>query len=139
MYNCMEHTKIEEVPMVNMMRLSSEDRIAMLEQEIMMLCKKQIFDGVEITQTAPKHYKAKEVPTEAPQASSSCTTPSGSTESSSNGPLMSEANQGPVHPFYPRNSICSTIDMQLCSSCRERQRQRASLSYHCTDSEYENS
>ena len=71
----------------------------MLEQEIMTLCKKQIFDGIEITRTAPKHYEAKEVPTEAPQASSSCTTPSGSTESSSTGPSMSEANQGPVHLF----------------------------------------
>ena len=66
MYDCVEPAKIKEVPMVNTMCLSSEDCIAMLKQEIMMLYKKQIFDGVEIMWMAPKHYKAKEVPTEAP-------------------------------------------------------------------------
>ena len=49
MYDCMETAKIEEVPMVNTMYLSSEDHIAMLEQEIVTLHKKQIFDGIEIT------------------------------------------------------------------------------------------
>ena len=48
MYDCVETAKIEEVPMVNTMCLSSEDRITMLEQEIMTLRKKQIFDGIEI-------------------------------------------------------------------------------------------
>ena len=47
----------------------------------------------------PKHYKAKEVPTEAPQTSSNRTTPSGSTESSSNRSSRSETSQGPAHPF----------------------------------------
>ena len=99
MYDCVETAKVEEVPMVNTMRLSSEDRIAILEQEIMTLRKKQIFDGVEITRTAPKHYKAKEVPAEATQDSSSRTAPSGSTAPSFNGPSMSGGNQGPIHPF----------------------------------------
>lgn len=49
MYDCVESPKIEEIPTVNTMCLSLEDRITMLEQEIMTLWKKQIFDGVEIT------------------------------------------------------------------------------------------
>ena len=64
MYDCVEAAPIEEVPTVGSMCLTAEDCIVMLERELLVLKKKQVFNGVEITCPAPKHYKAREVPAE---------------------------------------------------------------------------
>ena len=59
-----------------------------------MLRKKQVFDGVEITWAAPKHYKAREVPTKVAQPA--IPTTSSTTEDTT---LKHTNTQPPIHPF----------------------------------------
>jgi hypothetical protein len=98
MYDCIQAAPIEEIATVGTMRLSAEDRIAMLEQELMTLRGKQVFDGVEIVR--PSKGKAKEVPIHvAPAVVGKPTIGPIASTSKATSPSSHIESQPPIHPF----------------------------------------